>query len=342
MAKPLFVLADTNPEYISPLEAKLLETFRDSIDLEVIDDPGYIDEFAATARRIDVLIVADRLYNAFLRQNDIGVVYKLTEDASEENLQGSAVRVVYKYAHIQKVFGEIEYGARQFVQTTRVHAQKTRIVLVYSAAGGIGKTTIALGLSANLANNHKRVLYLDAENIQDFGYYLQDKSSLASAANGVLGSSSSDLYSGLKPYIKSEGFDYLPPLRMAASAMGIDCSVYGRLAKEFQKHVDYDYIIIDTDSVFDSNKDELMQLADKVILVTGASEFSRYKSALLMNNFAAADSGKFLVVCNHGYDGMNSDSTATTSDAYVGNMAGPITLASMQKNRDMEKLSYLI
>lgn len=337
MAKPLFVLADTNLEYIAPLEAKLLETFRDGIELEVMDDPAYMERFASNARRIDVLIVADRLYNAFLRQNDIGIVYKLAEEESDENLQGSSVRVIYKYAHIQKVFGEIEYGARPFVQTKRVQVQKTKIVLVYSASGGVGKTTIALGLSANLAGNHKRVLYLDAENIQDFGYYLQDKDSLAASANSVLGGAGVDLYNGIKPYIKSEGFDYLPPLRMAASAMGIDCSTYAQMAKEFQKHVDYDYIIIDTDSVFDSNKDEMMQMADKIILVTSTTAAARYKTELLMNNLAAVDSGRFLTVCSRGGDGV-----AMGSDAVVGNMVGPITLAVMQKNRDMEKLSYLI
>lgn len=341
MAKPLFVLVDTNSQYIAHLEARLLETFRDSIELEVIDDLDYLEKFNSSPRRIDVLIAAERLCAAFQRQNDIGIIYKLTEEPSDENLQGLSVRSIYKYSHIQKVFGEIEYGARQFVQIARVHAQKTKIVLVYSAAGGMGKTTVALGLSANLANNHKKVLYLDVENIQDFGYYLQDKSPMATAAERYLGSATADLYSEMKPYIRREGFDYMPPLRMAASAMGIDCSVYGEIAQSFRKHVDYDYIILDTDTDFDEQKDKLMQMADKVILLTGVSEFVQYKTSLMMQNFASTDSGKFLVVCNHPGPSFGAG-VNESGDASVGNMAGPVTLAAMQKNRDLEKLSYLI
>jgi len=344
MAKPLFILADLNRDYILPLEIKLVETFQDRIDLEVVDDAQYLSTLLTAARRIDVLIITDRLYNGVSSNADIGITYKLTEDSTLPAQEGQTVKTLFKYSNIQKIFGEIEYGARQFIKVEPGHAEKTKTVIVYSAIGGIGKTTIALGLCANLVNNHKKVLYVDAENLQDFGFFLSDKETLHSRASAVL-SAENDLYNGLRPYLRNEGFDYLPPLRMAASSMGISLKAFRHYVGECKKHVVYDYIVIDTDSVFNEEKDKLIQLADRVVLLVKEGEYSRHKTNLLVNNFASMESKKYLAVCNkasaHCNDRMEAYKEKIT-DAVIHEIPGSIRIDVLRDNREIEQLSYML
>ncbi|MCM1199448.1 MAG: AAA family ATPase, partial [Clostridium sp.] len=46
--------------------------------------------------------------------------------------------------------------------------EKPQIILFYSGAGGVGKTTISMGVAAYLAQNYKRVLYINAARLQMF------------------------------------------------------------------------------------------------------------------------------------------------------------------------------
>lgn len=344
MAKPLFVLADPNKDYILPLEIKLIETYKDRIKLSVIDDPQYLARFLSEAPKIDVLIISDRLLNASATRDNVGIIFKLTEDNAAIIPEGTSVKSLYKYSNIQKIFGEIEYGARQFVQSEQGHVEKTKTVVVYSALGGVGKTTIALGLCANLVNNHKKVLYVDAENLQDFSYFLSNTEPLHTRASSVL-SSGRDLYNGLRPYLRNEGFDYLPPLRMAASSMDISLEVFRKFIIECKKHVAYDYIVIDTDSVFSEEKDELLQMADRVVLLVREGDYSRYKTELLIKNFASVDGKRYLAVCNMASPHCNDRMEAYKGkmiDSVIQEIQGTIRLATLRENREIEQLSYLL
>ena len=44
--------------------------------------------------------------------------------------------------------------------------------------------------------------------------------------------------------------------------------MFALLAEAARKEQEYDYIVIDADSVFDEEKAALMQLADKILIVT--------------------------------------------------------------------------
>lgn len=339
MAKPRIVLVDTDTEYLLALEVRMVEAFGESIELEVIDDTQYLDEFLSRALRMDILVVSERLCDQRILQSDVGRLYRLTE---EEGFLGenSNILNVFKYANFQKIFSEIEFGAKQFVRTSTNETQRTKTILVYSAIGGAGKTTVALGLCENLVAIHKKVLYIDAENIQDFAYYLREKSCLpTSALNESF--TSDELYNSLRPYIKNEGFDYLPPLKVAASALDISLEIYQRIIEVFQRHVQYDYVIVDTDSAFDDNKDMLIQLAEKVVLITNPGEAAQYKMDLFMSNLSAPDSEKYLTICNRILN-ANNESDLSRCDYYISTIDGAVRLNTLIGNADIEKIAYLL
>lgn len=110
---------------------------------------------------MDVLVISERLCDQRVMQSDIGRIYRLTEENSSFG-ENSNILNVFKYSNFQKVFSEIEFGTKQFVRTSTSETQKTKTVLVYSAIGGAGKTTVALGLCESLMAIHKKVLFIDS------------------------------------------------------------------------------------------------------------------------------------------------------------------------------------
>ena len=74
MAKPRIIIADTDINYIIPLQAKFAEEYPNETDLEIITDADYFAKLFSTPQKADILIVSDQLYSGKLRRHDIGPV----------------------------------------------------------------------------------------------------------------------------------------------------------------------------------------------------------------------------------------------------------------------------
>lgn len=332
-------MVDTDTEYLAALEVRMLETFGEGIEFEVIDDPRYLEEYLSRTPHMDVLVISESLCDQRVLQCDVGCLYRLTE---EDNFlgDGSNISNIFKYANFQKVFSEIEFGVKQLVRTSVGEAQKTKTILVYSAIGGAGKTTVALGLCESLRAIHKKVLFIDAENIQDFPYYLRGKNYLPTTTLNER-FTEDELYNALRPHIKNEGFDYLPPLKAAASALDISLDIYRRAVEAFRRRVQYDYIVIDTDSLFDDNKDALIQMAEKVVLITNPGEAARYKMDLFLQNLSVPDDEKYLTICNKAVR-TGSEMNSPKYDYCVSLMDGAVKMSQLIGNEEIEKIAYLL
>ena len=171
---------------------------------------------------------------------------------------------------------------------------------MYSACGGVGKTTVALGISACLTKSYKRVLYINAGHLQSFQRMLENKSPItASEVYAKLANLSENAYSDVKHVIRQELFSYLPPFKAALMSLGLKYSVYEKIAIGAKKSADYDYIIIDADSSFDEDEARLIDIADKVVLVTRQNESSVFATNVLVSNINGAGSEKYVFVCNN-------------------------------------------
>ena len=345
MGRPVFVVVDSETEYIQSFEGRLVETFGNNADVLIFDERAVVEQFLLSEPHIDLLIVSERLFDPRWRKTGAGAVIVLTEDKEDRGGRDNGMTYIYKYTNLQKLLSEIEYAAGRFVKAADRQSRKTKIALVYSAAGGAGKTAIALSICSCLAENHKKVLYIDAENLQDFGFYLQKVDDLPSAAVNALGQTDRDIYAEIKPHLGNQGFDYIPPLRMTASSMGIEPAAFGRAAEEFARHAEYDHIIIDTDSLFDERKDNLIRLADRVIMLADPSRQSGYKTKKLLENIKGTENGKFLFVCNRCQNAQavaDLQSRIGRVDATVRELPRLAEGLLPTECEEIEKISYLL
>lgn len=298
MPKARVIVADTDINYIIPLQLKFAEEFFDAIDLEIISDRSYFEELFASPQKADILVVSEELYDTSLQRHSISNIFLMTEQYEENQTAELNVNRIFKYTSIKEIFNEI-IGKSASELKIQKENQKPKIVLVYSACGGTGKTTIALGIAAALTQNYKKVLYINAARLQTFQCRMENQTPIT--ANDVyakLGSSDENLYNEIKHIVRHEDFFYLPPFKAAIMSLGIEYSIYSNIASSAKKSEEFDFIIVDADSTFDEDKAALLGLADKVIIVTEQSLMSVTSTNRLVSNINNSETDKYLFVCN--------------------------------------------
>lgn len=294
MSEPVIVIADVEPSFIGKLEQHFLKEIGDKVRLEIITSDEYFHEYFSTPRRIDVLVVSEELYDNELNKHDLKYPIRVLADSIEQEDENKDIIRILKYTTISQIYNSILRGTEI---TSDEDPAEPEIIMVYSPIGGSGKTTISLGLSAALSET-KKVLYINAENMDTFSVFLNNKETLATSAAVEFREDEENVYKNISHHIRHERFDYLPPFTVAASSLNINFDMLVKLAEGARASGDYDFVVIDVDSAYNDEKANLMSLADKVILVLLQDRVSASKMETLLNNACCKDSNKFIYVQN--------------------------------------------
>ncbi len=298
MPKPRIIVADADASYINPLQLKFVEEFFEEIDLELITDEIYFNELFSTPQKAEALVVSEDFYDSTLQRHNIGCIFLMTEQQEEDLTDELRVNRIFKYTSIKEIFNEI-IGKCEGLHSQDAKKKECQIILVDSACGGTGKTTIALGISACLTKNYKRVLYINAGHLQTFQRVLNNQTPISSAnVYAKLANPSESIYEDIKHTIRKEQFSYLPPFKAAIISLGLSYSVYEKIAVAAKKSGDYDFIVIDTEPFFDDEKAKLLNMADKVLIITNQSEASVFATNILVSNINGINSEKYFFICN--------------------------------------------
>ncbi|MBQ2943219.1 MAG: AAA family ATPase [Ruminococcus sp.] len=296
MNKPYVLLADLDANYLVPLEDKLTEELYDQIELEIITDKHYFDTFFSTPRKVDTLIVSADLFSQDLLRHNVTDFFILTETSDDIRSSDNITRI-FKYSSTKEIYNQILYKNKEILSVQFSH-KETQVIVVTSAIGGSGKTTVSLALSDSLARSHKRVLYVNTDVIQGFSFYLQNKSTLPNEIVNVFNGNEELLYSDIVPYLRNEDFTYLPPLSRSVFSLGLDSNVYNRIINAAKAAKAFDYIIVDSDMCFDDAKTKMINDADKVIITVLQDAYSTHKTECFLRSVDCRNNEKFIFVCN--------------------------------------------
>lgn len=351
MSKPRVILADSDVNYVIPLQARFIEEFSDSIDLEIITDEQYLHELFLNPQNVFLLIVSERMYEESFTKHGIDYLYILTESVEGEESDDIAVERIFKYTSVKEIFNRIVStcfrDAGQRVTDTKV----TKVIAICAGKGGTGKTTVALGMAAHLAQNYKRVLYINVSELQSYQAYMENVLPISDAEVYIkLRTGEYSCYNEMKSYIRKEGFYYLPPLKAPLFSIGLGFSVYVNFIKEAQKSVEYDYIVVDVDTGFDENMMNLLDSADKAIFVMEQNYASVLATNRVAENIGGVGTDKYIFVCNK-FDrtrknylvesGVNLKYTIATYIDYASNI-DEMCAADFVTIKGIDKLAYHI
>ncbi len=299
MAKARIIIADTDESYIQSIQLKFIDEFFEKIDLEIITDKEYFEQLFSAPQKAEILIVSEDLYDLSLQKHNISYVFLMTEQYEEEQTADLNLTRIFKYTSIKEIFNEIAGKSADALNIEDNVKKETQVVLVTSAAGGVGKTTVAMGLSACMSQNYKKVLYLNAEHLHTFQHLLKNPAPISNnQIYSKMMSADETLYMEIKHIIRTEMFSYLPPFKAAMLSLGLKREVYLKFIEGARKSKDYDFIVVDTDSIFDEYKARLIDAADKVVFVTRQNAAAVEATNTLVDNISEKSTDKYIYVCN--------------------------------------------
>lgn len=299
MARPKVILADEDANYLIPLQLKFVTDFFEKIDLEIITDPNYFDSFFSKPQNVEILIVSENLYDSSLQRHNIANLFVMMEQSDDGGTGDLNVNRLFKYTSIKEIFNEIVGKSASDLNIVDIEKKETQVILITSAAGGVGKTTVAIGISASLSKNYKRVLYINASHLQVAQYMLDNPSAIIAAdVYTKLVTATQDIYTEIKHVIRKETFSYLPPFKAALMSLGLNYSVYEKIILSAKKSGDYDFIVVDTDTTFDDDKANLLNLADKIMVVTKQTFSSVIATNMFVSNINGITSDRYSFICN--------------------------------------------
>ncbi len=300
MSRPRVIIADEDRNYIVPLQLKFVKEFFNRIDLEIITDKQYFTELFSVPQKAEILILSDGLYASSLLKHNIGYIFVMTEQNEQNGTEELNVNKLYKYTSVKEIFNEIVGKSKGTFNLESDERQETQIILVTSASGGAGKTTIAMGVSTFLTKYYeKQVLYLNASRLQNFQYMMDNDTPVTSNEIYMkLLNPSGQIYEEIKHVLRKESFSYLPAFKAALMSVGLEYAVYHKIAEAAKKSGDYDFIVIDAECALDEEKARLFNTADKVIIVTEQSVNAVFAVNALISNINGTNSDKYIFVCN--------------------------------------------
>lgn len=348
MSKPLIILADSDEKYIATLEYRLLELLGSRVEIEIITEPIYFETYFSVPRTAEVLAVSEDMYSDSLNRHNINNVFVLIEDLIGNSTRDLSIDYVFKYGGVKEIFNELLFKSRDVIYASENTNKSTTVVAFCSAIGGSGKTSLSMGFAACLASKHQKVLYINLESVQGFAHMLSKKEPMPNEGYRAIKNSREYTYSNIKPYIKTEKFSYIQPFAYTLDSLNMDYGFYKDLICSAKASKEYDFIIIDIESGYNSSKNELMHLSDKVLIVLLQDELSKYKTNYLLSNVDLTDREKYVFVCNMYSDSkpnayMQGDyENKITVHEYVEYLdCDKKTIKAISELRGIEKLAYL-
>ena len=299
MLKPRLVIADSELSYIIPLLNKFIDSYFNDLEIEVITDNEYFKRLFSSPQDIEILIVSEEMYDESVLRHNIKKLVVLSEQHDIERSVDNSVVKLYKYTSVSEVYNKIVGFCGGILDRLGLMSGGSKIILLSSASGGVGKTTLSFALASYLVKNYKRVLYVEAARMQTFQRMINNHSYLNSPDLYIkLYNSKENAYEDVKHYIKNDGFDYLPAFKAPLMSLGLEYGIYENIIMGAKKSGEYDFIIVDADVSFDSYKARLFDISDTSIIITNLNATSIYSTDLLVNNIKSSVNDKFLFVCN--------------------------------------------
>lgn len=345
----MVVVIELDEDYLLPLEMKLAFAADEKVHFEFITEKGEYQKYFEKLRKIDVLVIDEKLFTEEISRHNIERIYILTEEAENEKTEQekrTSVIKLFKYSNLNSLIGMILPDKWLNKNKGEIKGQ---IIVTCSPAGGTGCTTVSIGVAGFLANKQRKVLYINTQQIQYFQYYFDCKDCLPITVAATIGQKNNQ-YDSLKQYIKQETFDYLPELPSTRSNLNIDVKMYDQLINQISDSQDYDFIVIDAGNDLNLGEWKMLERADKVLVITEQDEYSKYKLKCLQRFVGFSDQEKFILVYNRFQ--MNKENNKNTYDIgaedkiqvkeYIENIDQPITIERLSTIKGIQRVGMLM
>lgn len=282
------IIADPDLNYALKLQAKFFQKMQDSIEVEIISENKIIKNFFKTPQTATCLLINETWMPSNIERQNIENIFTLTEQESKEATS------ISRYSSTEEIYNKIRNAIG--TDTRALTKEDCSVILFKSAMGGTGKTVLSLALAEYLSKKYYRVLYVNTQTMQMFQYYMKDQSPISSDVSMTL-QFEKNFFEKLKKQIRKENFSYLPPFAMPLYAYNVNTRIYTNFIKNAKESKDFDYIIVDGDDDMDNNTISQIALADKILMISLASEEYKFATNQLLKKISLKEN-KVIKICN--------------------------------------------
>lgn len=326
MAKLNLVIADLDEWYARGLSNYISANHSTAFLVSCFTKPDLLTRHLKKLPLADVLLISPDFYDISIGYPGIKLKVMLSTGALSQEYPD--FQVLSKYNTGEKLLSEVVHLYSKLNPTElrlSPYSKNAEIIGVYSTAGGTGKTTIASALSMECNLLGMRSFYLNLESIQSTGmfftlngkrnlsyifYYLKEKSKNLPF-----------LMDGIKSTDVDYGVQYFNPPESPLEYEELNLDELEQLIGGIKGMGCYDFVFIDMSNTFDMKNYKIMELCDRIVMVTLQEPISMHKYKILRNELVKLSdtdrdsvSDKFITVINR-YKNNDCESVEYSIDA---------------------------
>lgn len=290
MAKKNILFVCFDDEYITTIEYKFAQLVAQQASVEFISDEKAFQRVLSMQKKFDIMILPKGI------SVDRSDIYRNTKKYYLiDEAQGNASVDIYKYYSVKNIIEKID--STLINHDISDGSKGTKVVGVFSVAGGTGKTIASLSIAQKLACEGKRVLYISTVSHQDFSYYLNCGEVLGTAFCYQCSINVKNALKIVQQEIKNEDFDFLPPFKNLPVSYQMTFDTYVQIINYLKINNSYDYIVVELSSELQPEKLTFLKNCDRKIFITTQDMAAVKKLEAFLSNML--DFNQNLVfVCN--------------------------------------------
>jgi len=268
------LIATTDSEYVDFLSDNISETHADTIEVSVCSTLECLRE-TLPKQRFDVALMDTTMAEAAEKSSINQTILLWSE--SDTTTDMPELERILKYQRISSITSSVlERQAMVSKGGNNTDSRKAKITAIWSPAGGVGKTTVAIAYATSKVSEDNEVFYLNLETFSSVPCYFNESGKSISRVFEMLESHDGDtkmLIQGIS--CRDSGITYL------CSPDNYDdiCILSKDDVKELLSSCSAlaDELVIDLSCTCDFRTRQVFELADKVLIVTEPSQTSEAK-----------------------------------------------------------------
>ena len=291
------VLADTDESYISHFMKAIKLFFANEIDLVAFSQPDSLQKYIDT-NVFDVLLQAVTFPEVTIIR---GMRIFLVNTKGIKKIEGTPALCKYqKVDHIYKDILNILAEEKSDITYSGSNDMRTKVIGFTAAAGGTGKTTVALSYARMLASKGFSVLYLPLESFSPLNIYFHDEEDLTMsnvlfAVKCKKGNLQLKVESALRQVYG--GVYYLAPPKNPMEITEINEGEWKELFDAVKNMGKFHAIVLDLPDLLNGVTRSILKNVWKLILVTDEKEVTIAKTQLMLDCYRQFDFAQKTDIC---------------------------------------------
>lgn len=272
MKKIRIVVGDSNSNYLESLAAFFRRSEHKSrFIVTYFSQKEKMEAFLRDSETTDILLLSTDFHTqgSYIQQ-EASII--LLEDDNIKAKKENGTQSVYRYQRLDQLVSQVlsfYYERNQSAGKLLARSKQTKVLSVFSPAGGSGKSVLAANLCKQLALNDNKTFYLNLELMNTTSLYFtssEDNPSLQIFY--YVKSESPQLLSkieALKKYDPYSMVDYFDVAVSADEMLDIKEEDVIRLVNGIVETGSYDYVVVDLDSSLHERNLAAIKEADQII-----------------------------------------------------------------------------